>query len=644
MNLIQQKDWFDSASFHEVFYTDAPLGAFPTDEGTTFSLWAPTAQEVTVYLYRDGTGGESYRHVRLEPTEKGVWKWRSHKNLAGVYYDYDVTVDGVCRRTADPWARACGLNGNRSMVVDLRATDPQGWSEDKAPAIPAESIIWETHVKDFSWDPAGGFDPADRGRYTAFCRTGTSVNGEGNFPTGIDYLKKLGITHVQLMPIYDFGSVDEAGPADRYNWGYDPVNYNVPEGVYSSDPHHGEVRIRELKQAIASLHRNGFRVIMDVVYNHTYTLDSWLWRTVPWYFYRQRGDGSFSDGSGCGSEIASERSMCARYILDSILYWCDEYHIDGFRFDLMGLTDEELMKQIRTALDEKYGKGEKLMYGEPWRGGDASPKVGTVLCDKGNLKRLPLSVGAFCDDTRDAVKGSLMDIHAVGFVNGGGISADKLRRCIVGWSGDNGAFAAPQQTITYLSCHDDWTMWDKLISTMNGGQDHLALHPHVVQANRLAAAINFCCMGHPFLLSGEEFGRTKNGVKNSFKSEAAINRLDWNRSMENASLVDYYRGLIALRKQLSSLQDKSETACQRVIGNEQYSYHCASVLLKSPEDRWKELLLIFNGGDSCAVSLPEGKWQILCDGSDSFLWQKEVFAPQQVSVGRVSPLILGKIE
>ena len=259
-----------------------------------------------------------------------MWQCRVPGDLDGCYYDFAVTDrEGVCRRTADPWARACGRDGGRSMVVDLRRTDPAGWAADHAPARPPEDIIYETHVKDFSYDPASGVPAEYRGRYKAFTLTGTTLSGDGLHPTCLDYLKRLGVTHVQLMPVYDYGSVPETDPG-AYNWGYDPVNYNVPEGSYATDPDDGAVRIRELKEAVQALHKNGFRVIMDVVYNHTYRLDSWLWRTEPWYFYRQNPDGTPGDGSACGNDLATERSMCARYIRESVLYWAREYHFDGF--------------------------------------------------------------------------------------------------------------------------------------------------------------------------------------------------------------------------------------------------------------------------------------------------------------------------
>lgn len=646
MDLMKQKQWFDSPEFQQEFHCELPLGAFPSCEGTLFRLWSPTAQAVTLRLYSDGTTAAPFETHSLQKAERGLWVYETKQDLNGTYYDYLVTVDGIPRKTADPYAVACGLNGHRSMVLDLKTTDPEGWSEDKAPAHTPDQVIYELHVKDFSWDPAGGFDPADRGHYSALCRTGTTLNNDGIHSTGLDYLKQLGVTHIQFMPIYDFGSVDEAGPEDRYNWGYDPVNYNIPEGSYSSDPCHGEVRIRELKEAIQALHENGFRVIMDVVYNHTYSLDSWLWRVAPWYYYRQLADGSPADGSGCGDDLASERSMCTKYIIDSILHWTEEYHMDGFRFDLMGLLDADLMNAIQTALDERYGKGEKLIYGEPWSATSTAARPGTVLCSKDNLKALQPSIGAFCDATRDAVKGGLMDINEPGFVNGGGITAKKLRKCLTGWAADEtDIYQAPSQTITYLSCHDDWTLWDKLVYTMDPQKDFETLQPAILKANRLAAAINLCCQGRLFFLSGEEFGRTKQGVKNSFRSSPEINKLDWSRAWKAQELVDYYRGLIVLRMELPGLQDKSANASKRVLSVIETAPNCVMATVDNAGEgsKWQELLLIFSAAsETQTISLPKGDWQVLADGISSFRWQEDLTLSGTASVPPVSALLLGK--
>lgn len=648
MDLLEQKKWFDSQEFEEKFHCKQQLGAFCSETGTIFRLWAPTASAVALLLYENGTEGYPMERVVLHRAEKGLWTYETQHNLDGVYYEYEVTVEKTARRTADPYARACGVNGTRSMVLDLRRTDPVNWEQDVSPAVPAESIIYELHVRDFSWDPAGGFPEEERGRYSALCRTGTTWNDDGIHPTGLDYMKRLGVTHIQLMPVYDYGSVDESRCDEQYNWGYDPVNYNIPEGSYSSDPYHGEVRIRELKEAIQTLHQNGFRVIMDVVYNHTYALESWLWRTVPWYYYRQNQDGTASNGSGCGNELASERSMCAQYILDSVLYWAEEYHMDGFRFDLMGLLDTQLMNRIQEALDERYGVGEKLIYGEPWGAAGSAARKGTVLCDKGSMKRINPAIAAFCDNTRDAVKGNLMDERSVGFVNGGYFSADYLLHCVAGWSlGEHDPFQAPSQTITYLSCHDDWTLWDKLVYTMNPAKKFHSRLTKVMRANRLAAAINFSCQGYPFLLAGEEFGRTKGGVKNSYRSPSWVNQISWSRAWENHKLVNYYRGLIALRKKLPCLQEKGATAAQRILSSVDLAPGCVGMSMDNRGNRtkWDKIVLLFHTGKHPQpVHLPEGNWQILVDHKSSFRWRESHCISDSAVLPPVSALILGRVK
>ncbi|MGM9593034.1 MAG: type I pullulanase [Candidatus Onthomonas sp.] len=647
MDQTNLKAIFDAAEFERDYHECGPLGALYTPEATTFRLWAPTAQAVRLNLYAEGEGGAPLEQVSLTPESRGVWRFRAAGDLRELYYDYEVTADNICRSTADPYARACGINGRRSMVVDLRRTDPEGWAADRAPEPKPETVIYEIHVKDFSWAPSSGVSPEYRGKFKALCQRGTTLNGDGIHPTCLDYLKELGVTHVQLMPAFDYGSVDEAGPTKQFNWGYDPVNYNIPEGSYSTDPYHGQVRIREMKEMIQTLHQNGIRVILDVVYNHTYHLDSWLWRTVPWYHYRQKTDGTPSDGSGCGCDLASERSMCARYILDSVLYWAEEYHIDGFRFDLMGLLDVELMNRIRSELDRRYGRGEKLLFGEPWAAGESCTRPGTELSDKPHLPQLDEQVGAFCDATRDAVKGSVMEAEAMGFVNGGGLRAEYLACCVKGWAGCEGEFPvkAPAQTITYLSSHDDWTLWDRLVYTMDQERQFQRLSPELLRANRLAAAINFCCQGHLFLLSGEEFGRTKQGVKNSYASPLEINQMDWNRAWENRGLVEYYQGLIALRMQLPGLQDKSSRAGERLLEVSEPAKDCAVILLdnRGGESRWSRLLLAFSTRQGeTMLTLPDGDWEMLADGDSSFRWREPQSVTGTASLAPMSALILGR--
>lgn len=640
-----KKPDFDSPSFREQYHCTLPLGSFCSGRGTEFRLWAPTAQEVTLRLYSTGTEEPLLRLIPLTADKQGTWHYATHECWDGLYYDYLVKVDGTTRTTADPYARACGLNGQRSMVLDLARTDPEGWAEDQAPPRQPETIIYEMHVKDFSWDPASGVPEAFRGKFSALCLENTTLRGTGEKPTCLAYLRRLGVTHVQLMPVYDYGSVDEGGKPNQFNWGYDPVNYNVPEGSYSTNPARGEVRVQELKQAIQTLHRNGMRVIMDVVYNHTYRQDSWLERTVPGYYYRHQADGSFSNGSGCGNDLASERSMCGQYILDSVLYWAQEYHMDGFRFDLMALLDVPLMNRIRRELDRLYGPGEKLMLGEPWAAAGTAAAPGTVLAHKGNLGQLDARIAAFNDDTRDAIKGSTWNGQDRGFVNGGWLDLERLKNCLRGWAGYPGAVGkAPSQTVNYLSCHDDWTLWDKLVLVQGGNPRSKQCPEPLLRQNRLAAAMLFACQGELFFLSGEEFARTKKGEKNSYRSSLSINQLDWSRAWNNEALVNYYRGLIALRKRLPGLRDKSPRAGERILSVSSPATGCAQVLVDNTgrDSPWKQLLLLFNtNSEEVRIDLPAGTWDILVQDQSSFLWQEKQSLRQSAPVAPVSALFLG---
>ncbi len=642
---MTDKEYFDSPQFQEKYHCTVPLGSFCSPRGTEFRLWAPTAREVALRLYSTGSSDVCLREIFLTPEVRGLWRYATGEIWDGLYYDYLVTVDGVTRATADPYARACGVNGGRSMVLDMGRTDPEGWAEDKAPPLPPETVIYEMHVKDFSWDPASGVPEGYRGKFPALCLEDTTLQNDGTHPTCLAYLRDLGVTHVQLMPVYDYGSVDESGDPAQFNWGYDPVNYNVPEGSYSTDPRRGEVRIREMKQAVQSLHKNGLRVIMDVVYNHTYRPDSWLWRTVPGYYYRQNGDGSPSNGSGCGNDLATERSMCAQYILDSVLYWAEEYHIDGFRFDLMGLLDVPLMNRIRQELDRRWGPGEKLMLGEPWAAGGTAARPGTVLAGKDNLSQLDGRIGTFNDAARDAIKGGLWSAEARGFVNGGGLDGRRLACCLRGWTAAaGGTMKTPAQTVNYLSCHDDWTLWDKLACAA-GLPAGPGCPPALLRQNRLAAAINFTCQGMLFFLSGEEFARTKQGEKNTYRSPLSINRMDWARAWANRELVDYYRGLIALRMRLPGLQDKSDRAAERIQPAGPSGENFAAFLVDNagPGSAWKQILLAYSArNDAVSLPLPPGQWEVLADGESSFLWQAPRTVTGSAPLAPVSALILGR--
>lgn len=633
---------YSSKEFESQYhYAGSDLGARRTDSGTAFALWSPMAQSVTLRLYEAGTGGAVRAAFPMARTERGVWRYVHDCDLTGMYYDFLVTAEGVTRRTADPYAQACGINGLRSMVVDLKRTDPPGWTADTPPVRQAEDVIYEVHVKEFSWQEAGGFPAAWRGKYLAFTCSDTTLDSRGEIPTGLRYLRDLGVTHIQLMPVFDFGSVDEGGSDTTFNWGYDPVNYNVPEGSYATDAADGSVRIRELKALVASLHRQGFRVIMDVVYNHTYHRDSWLERSAPGYYYRTWPDGRISDGSCCGNDLATERSMCSQYILNSVLYWAEEYHMDGFRFDLMGLLDTGLMTRIRKALDDRFGRGEKLVYGEPWAGGRTAVAPGHFLADKDAVPSLDVEIGAFSDSVRDCIKGSVLEPAAGGFVNGGvGLEAGILQS-LSAWV-EKGRFAAPSQVITYLSCHDDLTLWDKLRATLDPAAGDEAFPTRLLQANRLAAAICCCCQGRLFMLSGEEFCRTKERRGDTYNAPISLNRLDWNRMVRCRDMVAYYRGLLALRKRLPCLCDKGKNAAQWFLSREIHGPGLVSAHLRTGGGDWTEVLLCFNASDEpFARPLPCGTWELLVDGESSSRWEWPVCVTEAV-VAPQSALVLGR--
>lgn len=635
----QWKDFYRKEEFQKQYCDPAEkLGMECTSGRTSFRLWSPVAEEVQICFYKNGEAGSAFEIHPMQLQEHGIWNYETKQSLHGIYYDFLLKIEGEQVQSADPYAKACGVNGLRSMAVDLRKTDPVMWESDKAPEKEAEQIIYELHVKEFSWDASGGFPVEVRGKYPAFCCKDTSLYGDGKHPTGLSYLKNLGVNYVQLMPVYDYGSVDEAGRADGFNWGYDPLNYNVPEGSYSTDPFHGEVRIRELKEAIQALHRQGFRVIMDVVYNHTYSLDSWLQKTMPWYFYRVWEDGSVSNGSACGNDVASERPMCANYIVDSVLYWAEEYHIDGFRFDLMGLLDVDLMNRIRRELDVRYGRGEILVFGEPWAADETAIEGTAVPALKKHIAQLDCEIGMFCDDTRDAIKGHVFEAEIPGFVNGANGLEEKILNSVRAWSTDGRNVKAPSQVITYVSAHDNWTLWDKLEKTISDEEERIRI-------NKMAAAMYMTCQGNLFFLSGEEFARTKDGLENTYNAPIELNRLDWERAYRYTDLRTYYQGLIALRKQLPGLCDKSEGAWKRIF-EEWKTEGVVGFFVdntgKVYESKWKTLCVIYNSTrETVSKELKEGDWEILVDSESSFRWKEG----KKVGCAKAAPksvLVLGQ--
>ena len=619
------KTLFESEAFARQTEYYGPLGVEYTPAGTHLRLWAPTAKQAAVNLYRRGTGGACVGTLPLQQQDKGVWSIYLPGDQHGKYYDFTLTTPfGTCN-AADPYARSAGVNGVRSMIFDPARVDPQGWERDVRPVIPpARRSVWEVSVRDFSQDPASGVHAAWRGKFLAFTQQGTTLSSDGIHPTCLNYLKRLGVSYVQLMPIFDFGSVDESRPLTRqYNWGYDPTNFNVPEGSYSTDPTRGEVRVRECKQMIAALHAAGIGVVMDVVYNHMYRSDNVLNRVVPLYYFRQNDDGSLSNGSGCGNEFASERPMARRYLIDSVLYWAREYHIDGFRFDLMGLYDVETMNLLRAELDKLPGGRDILMYGEPWQGGCSA--LHRYEANKNNLNMLNERIGIFCDNTRDAIKGGCFDAREPGYVEGKPGSFWDIGAAVAAWCrSDRLPPHAPSQIVSYVSAHDNFTLWDKLLCVRYEKPEFTARDTVALAQNRLAAGIYLTSFGLPFMQAGEEFARTKKGVGNSYRSSPALNRLDWNRAEQYHALVDYYRGLLALRAAFPRLgsTDRHAPEALQFFALEQPLVGWMLPAVWGDGAAWSALCVFYNPTETtCTVALPAGQWKLLSDGTSSSLWR-----------------------
>ena len=650
--------------FDEKFrYDGKDLGATCTEEGTIFKVWCPLADSIKLHLYQNGEGEGSFDH-EMTMGERGTWYFHSPEKLHGTFYDYTVIRGESVIRTADPYARACGINGTRSMVVDLKLTDPEGFDQDMAPKRESETIIYELHIKDFSHDADSGVEESYRGKYKAF----TVHTDNSQYPTCVEYLKKLGVTHVHLLPMYDYGWLDEKRDDDQFNWGYDPVNYNVPEGSFATDPYDGTVRIRECKEMIQALHKNGIRVVMDVVYNHTYESDSWLERMVPGYYIRRWEDGRLADGSACGNDIACGRTMVDHYIADSVMYWAKEYHVDGFRFDLMGLLTVELMNRIRKELDEAFGPGEKLLYGEPWRATESPMEEGTNAALKCNVRLLDDNIAIFSDDTRDVIKGHVFYEEEPGFVNGGRRLAKQLLGAVSGWCGpgdrEDREFSPKScnQIINYVSAHDNFTLWDKLVLSMHGGYGvnneyrqgkepvndlkvYTTKHEDVLKANKLAALIYFTCQGHIFLQAGEEFGRTKYGDGNSYRSHPSVNMLRWHQTVEFAELLEYYKGLIRLRKRLPGLCDKSCDAWKRIEEKTVITEKAVSFKVSNRDSEYCTLWVIYNAGEEdLPLEVSDNNWYILADIHETDCCKAVFTQDGWLTVAAGSGMILGKRE
>jgi len=620
-----------AANLDKSAYSGNDLGASYSKKATTFKVWSPNVASVRVNIFEHGSDNEGdagsimSRAMSLDKTT-GVWSVTINGDLLNKYYTYSVTHGKNTKETADVYAKACGVNGQRSMVVDLSTTNPDGWENDKHVLVQnqTDASVWEISVADFSSSESSGVSEANRGKYLAFTEEGTTVNGvQGASSTCVDYLKKLGVKYVQIMPFYDFGSVDESkNIMDQYNWGYDPVNYNCPEGSYSTNPKKGEVRIKECKQMIQALHNAGIGVIMDVVYNHTYTSDSWLQRTVPNYYYRMNNDGTFSNGSGCSNDTASEHLMFRKYMIDSVTYWASEYHIDGFRFDLMGLHDVTTMNSIRTALDNLYADGsgsQILMYGEAW---DMATNCdeGTVLASQKNLKQLSDRIGAFDDTIRDAIKGSTGGTDGA-FVQEGSRRAN-LKTGIAGQSDTTtGWVNVPSQCVTYASCHDNLCLYDKLVGSVYGADGkYRKRYEDLVAMNKLSAAIVITSQGIPFSLGGEEFCRSKDGDENSYASSRKENMLDWENVDLYSDVIEYYRGLYKIRDAFAAFSDSTAATANSLTYLSDVPKGVMGYTINNTESgKWSQMCVIFNGSDSAQNVTAKGDWVVLADNKTAGL-------------------------
>ena len=608
---------FSSPEFESKYtYSGRDLGAVWSPNETVFKLWAPTADAVYLHLYHSGNAENQdlIAKIPMLKSENGTWVHTAEGDLNGIYYTFSVTVGDYTAEACDPYAKTTGVNGMRAMVIDMSSTNPEGWEQDKDPNAHlnfTDAVIYELHVRDLSIDPTSGI--RNKGKFLGLIEEGTHTRS--GIPTGLDHIKNLGITHLHLLPVYDYGSVDETClDKPQFNWGYDPTNFNTPEGSYSTDPYNGAVRVKEMKQMIKGLHDNGISVIMDVVYNHVYEAKDFCFnKLVPMYFSRIT-DGVVSNGSGCGNDTASERSMVHKYIVDSVCYWADEYHIDGFRFDLVGLLDIDTINDLVAAVHKRHPN--VVFYGEGW----SIPTDTTKDCILATQPNSHLTPGfAYFNDTiRDSLRGSTFISDALGFITGAPDAVEKLEACfrgLPGWCRN------PAQTINYISCHDNNTILDRI---------SLAVPEHNfddrIKMNKLGAAFYMMSQGVPFMQAGEEMLRSKPDsrggyVENSFKSSDRVNSIKWNLLDQKPyrDTYEYYKGLIAFRKAHPVLRlTSSYEVLSHVV-----PVSCSDPLMTAfhirgdvPGETAQELFLVFNANDTeKVISLPDGTWDVCINGT-----------------------------
>lgn len=631
-------------------YTGNDLGAVYSPKMTRFKVWAPEAESVKLNLYKQGEGDNLIEQHIMKKSANGTYVFEKQGDCNGIYYTYTVVNHREEQEAVDPYTKAAGVNGQRGMVINLAKTNPQGFELDgyRNPEHITDAIVYEGSVRDFTMDESSGV--FHNGKFLGLTEANTTNHfGEA---TALDYISGLGVTHVQILPAFDFETVDEKNQKAQYNWGYDPDNYNVPEGSYAVSPYDGTVRIQEMKQMVLALHSRGIGVIMDVVFNHTYRRDdSNLQKIVPGYYYRSDETG-YTNGSGCGNEVASDRPMVQKLIVDSLIYWAKEYHIDGFRFDLMGVLDIDTMNVIAERLKEI--RPDIYLYGEGWNGGPSS-LAEEKRAFKASAKKMP-GIGMFNDDIRDTIKGSVFYDDHLGFVNGGTHLENALRYGITGAVAhpqvDYDAYGSkpwakePGQSINYVSCHDNYTLWDKLsVSCPEASEEKKKA------MNRLCAAIVFTSQGVPFIQAGEEFLRSKplpekkGFAENSYNMPDAVNSIKWDNIHEYPDMIAYYKGLMALRKahpvfRMQSEAEMTQNLCFLLDTPE----NVVAYLLKGKgaDDTPENILVIFNGNDEeILYNLPEGKWKILVDDKTAGADGKKIIS-EKADVEPLSALVLEK--
>jgi pullulanase len=608
------RDWkFNHIDFSTYpFYEGDDLGVFWSPEKTTVKIWAPTAQMVEFRLFKDGKSGEAFHKTQLQSSGEGTWSTVLTGDYEGKFYTFRINDGEWLDETPDIYTKCVGINGLRGMIFNPASTNPEDWENDKGPRLKnfTDAVIYETHVRDFSISPSSGI--LNKGKYAGFTEAGTVF--KENTLTGLSHLTELGITHVHLLPLSDFYTVDEEAPLEKYNWGYDPVHFNAPEGSYSLNPYDGTVRIKEVKKLVQSLHSAGIGVILDVVYNHTYfAKESSFNQTVPGYFYRQKSDGTFANASGCGNETATERAMVRKYIIDSLKYWVKEYHVDGFRFDLMGIYDTETMQAIRSELDAT--EPGLILYGEGWTAAE-SPMSEEYRAVKKNIIKLR-GIAAFNDDFRDALRGNHSSKKTKGFVSGLGFREESVKFGIIGSihhprivydyvdTSKNPWAKSPDQCINYVSCHDNYTLWDKLKLSSPKASD-TDLRKMVM----LAGALLLTSQGVPFLHSGMEFCRSKGGNGNSYKSPDSVNQIDWAKKEEYREVFEYYKKLITLRKNHPAFRMGDPAKITRHIHFcTEYKPGTVGYCIngEAAGDSWSNIVIVFNGSkENITAPLPEG--------------------------------------